>query len=162
MQAVYQKLPCPLYGLFLEVVAERPVAEHLEHGVVIGVVPYLVEVVVLARHAQTFLCIGGTWGETFAVAEEYVFELVHPGVGEHERRVVLYHHRRRGHYLMVFLLEKIYETLSDQVAVHIFLLCFIRIKYTRRIAATVRLCGFVLMPPCRLTSKTIVKLIKKT
>jgi len=50
-----EKLPCPFYGLLLEVVAERPVAEHLEHGVVIGVNAYLLEIIVFSRHPQALL-----------------------------------------------------------------------------------------------------------
>ena len=46
-------------GLALEVVAEGPVAEHLEEGVVVGVAPHLLEVVVLARDADALLGVGG-------------------------------------------------------------------------------------------------------
>ena len=48
-------LPRPVDGLLLEVVAERPVSEHLEHCVVVGVVSYLLKVVVLTAYAQTLL-----------------------------------------------------------------------------------------------------------
>ncbi len=34
---VYEIFPRPVDGFFLEIVAKAPVAEHLEHGVVIGV-----------------------------------------------------------------------------------------------------------------------------
>ena len=54
-QHVHQEFPCPVDGLFLEIVAERPVAEHLEHGVVVGVETDLLQIVVLAAHAQTLL-----------------------------------------------------------------------------------------------------------
>ena len=53
-----QEFPRPGDALFLEIVAERPVPEHFEHGVVIGVVSHFLQVVVLARHAQTFLTVG--------------------------------------------------------------------------------------------------------
>ena len=55
---VVQQLPGPLDGLALEVVAVGPVAQHLEHGVVVGVVAHLLQVVVLARDAQTLLRVG--------------------------------------------------------------------------------------------------------
>jgi hypothetical protein len=42
-------------GLFLEIVTERPVAEHLEHRVVIGVVADLFQIVVFAAYAKTLL-----------------------------------------------------------------------------------------------------------
>ena len=54
-QYIYKVFPSHIYGAFLEVVAERPVAEHLEHGMVIGVVTYFLQVVVLAADAQTLL-----------------------------------------------------------------------------------------------------------
>ena len=36
-------------AFFLEVVAKRPVAQHLEHGVVVGIVTYFLQVVVFFR-----------------------------------------------------------------------------------------------------------------
>ena len=54
-QYIYKVFPSHIYGAFLEVVAKRPVAEHLEHGVVVGVVTYFLQVVVLAADAQTLL-----------------------------------------------------------------------------------------------------------
>ena len=54
-QYVYQVLPSPFDGFFLEVVAEAPVAQHLEHCVVVGIVSYLLKVVVLSANAQTLL-----------------------------------------------------------------------------------------------------------
>ena len=43
---------------FLEVIAERPVSEHLEHSVVVGVVSHLFKVVVLTAYTQTLLRVG--------------------------------------------------------------------------------------------------------
>ena len=50
-----QIFPGPVDGLFLEVVAKRPVAQHLEHGMVIGIETHLFQIVVLAAHAQALL-----------------------------------------------------------------------------------------------------------
>ena len=47
LQYVDEIFPCHVDGTFLEIVAKRPVAQHLEHGVVVGVVAYLFQVVVL-------------------------------------------------------------------------------------------------------------------
>ena len=55
VQHVDKILPGIVDGAFLEVIAEAPVAEHLEHRVVIRVVAHLFEVVVLAADAQTLL-----------------------------------------------------------------------------------------------------------
>ena len=55
VQHVNKILPCHVYGTFLEVVAEAPVAQHLEHGMVIGVVSHLLKVVMLSAYAQALL-----------------------------------------------------------------------------------------------------------
>ena len=85
--------PCPVNGFLLKIVAKRPVAKHLEHGVVVGVVPNLFQVVVLAAGAETFLGICHTAVLWNGIAENDVLELVHARIGEHERGVVLDDHR---------------------------------------------------------------------
>ena len=47
--------PGPFNGFFLEVVAEAPVPEHFKESVVVLVLPHVVQVVVLAPSADTFL-----------------------------------------------------------------------------------------------------------
>ena len=59
-QHIHQIFPRHVDGAFLKVVAEAPVAKHLEHRVVVGVMTHLLQVVVLTRHTQTFLRIGTT------------------------------------------------------------------------------------------------------
>ena len=113
-----QQLPRPLDSLFLEIVAERPVAEHLEHGVMIGVMPHFIEVVVLARYAKTLLRIRHTGVFGRAVAEENILELVHAGVGKHQRRIVLYDHRCRRYDGMLLASEKIQKGLPYPVRFH--------------------------------------------
>ncbi len=46
------------YYSYLAVITERPIAEHLEHGVMIGVVADVIEVVVSTADADTGLRIG--------------------------------------------------------------------------------------------------------
>ena len=58
MEDIHQIFPCHIDGPFLEVITKAPVAEHLEHGVVVGIMPDLFQVVVLATHAQALLRIG--------------------------------------------------------------------------------------------------------
>ena len=58
LEHVNDILPSPRDCFLLEVIAKRPVAEHLEHGVVISVMSYLLKVVVLARYTKTLLSIG--------------------------------------------------------------------------------------------------------
>ena len=48
----------------------------------------LVEIVVLAAGADAFLRRNGALIVALLVAEEDVLELVHPGVGEQQRRVI--------------------------------------------------------------------------
>ena len=50
-----QKFPRPVDGLGLEVVSEAPVAEHLEHRVVVGVVSHFFEVIVLSADTEALL-----------------------------------------------------------------------------------------------------------
>ena len=91
------QVPGELDGAVLEVVAEREVAEHLEEGVVARGIADIVEVVVLAAGAYAFL--RGRRARIGALFEagEDVLELHHAGIGEHQRRIVARHERRRGH-----------------------------------------------------------------
>ena len=58
LQHVHQVLPRHIDSALLEVVTERPVAEHLEHRVVVCVVAHLLQVVVLTADAQALLRVG--------------------------------------------------------------------------------------------------------
>ena len=101
-----QQFPRPANGFFFEVVAKRPVAQHLEHRMVIGVSPYLFEVVVLTRYAQTFLSIYHACVFRFSIAEEKLFKLVHTRVRKHQGRVVFNNHRSRRDDSMPFALKE--------------------------------------------------------
>src|ERR1017187_6526097 len=61
------QFPRPLNGLFFEIIAETPVAEHLEKRVVIGVEADVVEVVVLAAGADALLRIRRASGRVGAL-----------------------------------------------------------------------------------------------
>ena len=112
-QHVDEIFPGPVDGLLLEVVAKRPVPQHLKHGVVVGIQPHLFEVGVLATHAQALLGVGHAAIFGRDIAQYDVFELVHARIGKHQCGVVLDHHRGRGHNLMVFRCEKVLEGLSN-------------------------------------------------
>ena len=107
-----EQLPRPLDSLLLEVVAIRPVAEHLEHGVVVGVVAYLLQVVVLTRHTQTLLSIGYTRPLAGCITKEDILELVHTSIGKHQRGVILHDHRCRSYNLVLLRTEKVQKGLS--------------------------------------------------
>ena len=118
LEHVHKVFPRHVDGALLEIVAKRPVAEHLEHGVVVGVVAHLLEVVVLARDAQAFLRVGTAARFGVARTQNDVLPLVHARIGEHERGVVFHHHRGRRHDGVSFFLEKILERLSDFLCCH--------------------------------------------
>ena len=109
-----EQLPGPLDRLLFEVVAERPVAEHLEEGVMVGVHPDVLEVVMLAAGADALLRVGGASGSVRAgqLAEEDRHELVHAGVGKQQVGRVR-HEAGRRHDGVLFVLKKIEEGLSD-------------------------------------------------
>ncbi len=108
-----QQLPGPGDGLRLEIVAERPVPQHLEERVVVRVLPHVVQVVVLAARPDALLRIRRPAVRPGAGAQEDVLELVHPRVGEHQRRIVRRHHRRRRHNRMPLAREEIEKLLPD-------------------------------------------------
>ena len=125
---IHQIFPRPVDGFLLEIVAERPVAEHLEHRVVICVHSHLFEIVVFSTDAQALLRVGhpaALWG---CIAEDYILELIHARIRKHQRRIILDDHGRRGHYLMAFLTEKLFERFSylfgSKLLFHLLYLCF--------------------------------------
>src|SRR3546814_5950606 len=86
--------PLPYTTLFR---SERPVAEHLEKGVVARGVADLVEVVVLAAGTQAALDVGRAHVAALRGAEEDVLELDHARIGEQQGRIVAGHQRRGRH-----------------------------------------------------------------
>ena len=115
---ICKQLPGHVYGAFLEIVAETPVAEHLEHRMMVSVVPDLFKVVVLAAHAEAFLRIRSAVVPGLGIAQEYILELVHAGIGEHEGRIVLHYHRSRRDYGVSLGGEIVQEFLSDFFGSH--------------------------------------------
>src|SRR5207249_1195207 len=90
LPALDNQLPGPFDCLFLEVVAETPVTEHLKKSVVIGVEPDVFEIVMLSAGTNTFLCVGdsGTIPTRFLLAEKNRHELIHAGIGKKQVRGV--------------------------------------------------------------------------
>ena len=95
-----EQLPGVGDGFALEVVAEAEVAEHLEEGVVAAGEADVFEVVVLAAGADALLRGGGAGVVALLGAEEDVLELVHAGVGEEQRGVVVRDQRGGVHAAM--------------------------------------------------------------
>src|SRR5712692_6487425 len=105
-------------GIFFEVVAEGEIAEHFEEGVVAVGEADVFEVVVLAAGADAFLAGGGAAVVALLEAEEDVFELVHPGIGEEQRGIVHRDERGTPDSSMVFLFEEAEEHFADFVSGH--------------------------------------------
>ena len=108
------QLPGKLDGALLEVIAEREIAEHLEEGVVARGVADIVEIVVLAAGAHAFLRRHRAQIGALFQAGEDVLELHHAGIGEHQRRIVARHERRRRHDF-VPLARKIGEEIRPDI-----------------------------------------------
>ena len=113
LQNIYQVFPCPVDCLFLKVVTERPVAQHLEHGMVVRIVSYFFQVIMLSANAQAFLRVRDSFIFCRVVTQNNIFELVHPRISKHQCRVIFNYHWSRGHYLMAFALEETLERVSD-------------------------------------------------
>ena len=108
-----EKLPGPCDGLFLVVVAEGPVPQHLEEGVVVGVPAHRFQVVVLAADAQALLGTGGALERGPLDSKEDVLELDHARVGEQQGRVLLRHQRRALHHRVGLVLEEVEEAVAN-------------------------------------------------
>ena len=125
-EALDDELPGPRDGFFFEVVAEGPVPEHLEEGVVVGVEAHVFEVVVLAASADALLRVGRTGGQAFgqnagpgvhvraALTKEDGDELVHACIGEDACAVAAgVAHVVTGDDGVLLRLEEVEEGLAD-------------------------------------------------
>ena len=116
---VEQQRPCETDRIRLEVVAEREVAEHLEERQVAASAADVLEVVVLAARPNALLRRRRPRIVAFLEPEERVLELVHAGVGEEQRRVVVGDDGRTRHErVAVPLDEEVDELLSDLLGGH--------------------------------------------
>src|SRR5437867_6718764 len=111
-----QQFPGVGNGFLLEIIAKGKIAEHLEEGVVALGEADILQVIVLAARANTFLCGGGARIVAFFKAEEHVLELVHTRVGEEQRRIAVRHERRAAHAAVPLALEEAQERLADLIA----------------------------------------------
>ena len=80
--------------LFLEIVAEREIAHHLEKGVVAGGVAHIIEIIMLAAGTDALLRAGGgDIGPRFQ-ARKNILERHHACVNKHKCRVIMGNERR--------------------------------------------------------------------
>src|SRR4051794_21938678 len=108
-----QELPRPVDRLALEVVAEAPIAEHLEEGVVPRRPSDLLEIVVLAGDAQAALVVDGAGVRARLRTDEDVLELDHPRIREEERGVARRDEARTGDGRVPALGEELDEPATD-------------------------------------------------
>jgi hypothetical protein len=78
----------------------------------IGVFADFFEVVVFAADPQAFLTVDHPAILRGDQSEEYILELVHPGVGEKQGLIANGDYRRAGDKLVVLAFEKIYKAVS--------------------------------------------------
>jgi len=81
--------------------------------VVIRVVPDLIEVIVLSGDAEALLSIDSSIVITVTLREEYILELVHPGIREQKRWIVRGNERVTRYDRMILLLEKREELIPN-------------------------------------------------
>ena len=79
-----EQFHCPTDRLLLEVITERPIAEHLEECVVVGIAAHILKVVVLATSTNALLGVNGTRVVARSLAKEHILELVHACVREEQ------------------------------------------------------------------------------
>src|SRR5690606_27566430 len=100
------------------IVAEAEVAEHFEEGVVARGVADVFQIVVLAAGTHALLAAGGAAVGALLQAQETILELIHPGVGEQQGRVVRRNQRTGRDTGMAFFFEKTEEGFTDFCAFH--------------------------------------------
>ena len=113
-----QQLPRVSDRLALEIVAERPVAQHLEERGVARGVADVFQIVVLAAGPQTALHVGSAHVAALVGAEEDFLELDHAAVGEKQRRIVARDERGRRHDRVPLRGEVVEKLAADFGYVH--------------------------------------------
>ena len=89
------QLPCIRNGFFLEVIAERKISQHLEKRVMPVGEPDILQIIVLPARPHTLLRGSRPAVVALLQAKKDVLELIHPCIREQQRRVVMWHKRRR-------------------------------------------------------------------
>ena len=81
------------HRLPLIIIPKRPVAEHFEKGMMVGIMTHFFKIIVFTAHPDTFLRIDGPGIWPFSLPEENILELIHTRIGKQQCRVVLRYHR---------------------------------------------------------------------
>ena len=108
-----QKFIAERDGFFLEIVAQRPITQHLEKGAVRGIA-HLVDV----ARAHAFLNVGQALARGVLLSQEIGDEGVHSRRGEEHGGVVFGNERRRGDHGVSLRSEKLQILFSQFVRFH--------------------------------------------
>jgi len=108
-----EEFPGHLDGPCLEVIPKREIPQHLEKGVVPGGIADIFEVVVFAPGPDALLGTGGPGVGPGVFAQEHLFKLDHPRVGEQQRGIVCRDERRRMHFLVSLCDKEVQKLPAD-------------------------------------------------
>ena len=100
-------------GLFFEIIPKAKVAEHLKERQMAGRHAHIIKIVMLTACPHTFLASGRTAIVACFHASKQVLKLDHAGIGEHQRGIIAWHQRARGHDLMIVLTKVIQKGGAD-------------------------------------------------
>ena len=115
-----QKFPGISNCLFFKIIAKRPVTQHFKHRMMICIMPNFLQVIVFSGYPETFLRIRDTTVLRTYITKDYILELIHSGVGKHQRRIIFNDHWSRRYNNVPFTLKKIQKLLSDLCWFHNF------------------------------------------
>ena len=113
------QLPSPGDGFPLEIIAEGKIPQHFEKSVMARGAADLLEIIMLAARANTFLGSRGARIIALFAAQENILELVHARVREEQRRIVGRDERRRGQHAVAASLKKLQKTGSYLARFHL-------------------------------------------
>ena len=99
--------------IFLEIIAERKIPQHLKKRVMPIGESDIFQIVVLAAGAHALLRSGGARVVALLQPQKNVFKLVHPRVGEQQRGIVRRDQRRRMHLLVPLLHKEVEKLAAD-------------------------------------------------
>jgi len=113
-----EQLPGPSDGLPFVIIAKRPVAQHLEKGVVVGIVPHILQIVMFAGDPHALLSVSHSRILSFLQTQEDVLELIHSSIGEQQRGIIARYQRVTGDYSVFLAGKEIQKRLPDLCAGH--------------------------------------------
>ena len=110
---LHDQLPGPADSFLLEIIPEGPVPQHFKKRVVVGVIPHILQVIVLAACADALLGIRSAGGRPRGspYAQEIRDKLIHAGICK-QQTGALGHQRSGRHDRVLFFAEKVQKALA--------------------------------------------------